>query len=357
MKSLLEVSRLFFKLGVISFGGPAAHIAMIHREVVIERKWMNEEHFLDLMAATALIPGPNSTEMVLHCGYHKAQKLGLVLAGLCFIVPACLMTGLLAYFYTLAYQFPNFESYFIGIKPIVLILIYQAITKLWPKAIKSKEYIITVLLVLGLGILGVGEITALLIGTLFSAFYFKTRNHFTNNSIALPAIFWVFAKIGSVLFGSGYVLIAYLQDEMVVKRAWLTSAQIADAIAIGQFTPGPVLSTATFIGYLLNGVQGAIAATIGIFLPSFLFVLILNPLIPRMRKSKILSLILDCLNAGVIGLMIYALIPLSKVSLNQPIGISTLIISSIVVYKFPKISSVKLVSMGLILGIILNCSS
>lgn len=350
--NILEIFKLFFKLGIVAFGGPAAHIAMVHKEVVENRKWMSDEHFLDLVGATSLIPGPNSTEMVIHCGYQRGGVLGLVVAGVSFIFPACLLTGLLAYFYTLAYQIPNYEAYLIGIKPVVLILIFQALRGLWKKAIKTNELILVALIVCILGFTGIGETFALFIGALLGFILLKSKNIFGQKSIALPAIFWIFTKIGSVLFGSGYVLIAYLQDEIVERRAWLTSAQIADAVAIGQFTPGPVLSTSTFIGYLLNGPWGAMAASIGIFLPSFIFVLILNPLIPKMRNSKNFSLLLDSVNAGAIGLMAYALYPLSKVSFLNPAGIIIFVISAALVWRYPKISSIKLVSIGLILGII-----
>ena len=180
----------------------------------------------------------------------------------------------------------------------------------------------------------------------------KTKDSFSSKSVALPAIFWVFAKIGSVLFGSGYVLIAYLQDEIVERRGWLTSMQIADAVAIGQFTPGPVLSTSTFVGYLLGGGWGAVLASIGIFLPSFLFVLVLNPLIPKMRNSKNFSLLLDSVNTGAIGLMAYALYPLGKITFLNPIGVIIFVISLAVIWKFPKISSLKLVGMGILLGVV-----
>lgn len=350
--NITEIFKLFFKLGIVAFGGPAAHIAMIHKEVVQERKWMSDEHFLDLVGATSLIPGPNSTEMVIHCGYQRGGVLGLITAGVSFIFPACLLTGILAYLYTLAYQIPNYEAYLIGIKPVVLILIFQALRGLWKKAIKTNELIIVAALVCLLGFTGIGEVFALFIGAAFGFILLKGKDHFRQNSIALPAIFWVFTKIGSVLFGSGYVLIAYLQDEIVEKRAWLTSAQIADAVAIGQFTPGPVLSTSTFIGYLLSGPWGAVVASVGIFLPSFIFVLILNPLIPKMRNSKNFSLLLDSVNAGAIGLMAYALYPLGKISFFNPKAILIFIITAFIVWKFPKVSSIKLVSLGLILGVL-----
>lgn len=352
MKKLNEIFKLFFHLGLVAFGGPAAHIAMIHKEVVNKRKWMDEEHFLDLVGATSLIPGPNSTEMVIHCGYQRGGIAGLFVSGVSFIFPACVLTGILAYLYTLAYQIPNFEAYMIGIKPVVIILIFQALQKLWKKAIKGYELAFVSLLVLGLGFSGIGEVYALFIGAFCGFIILKAKDSFGLKSIALPSIFWVFAKIGSVLFGSGYVLIAYLQDEIVENRGWLTSAQIADAVAIGQFTPGPVLSTSTFIGFLLNGGWGALAASVGIFLPSFLFVLILNPLIPKMRNSKNFSLFLDSVNAGAIGLMAYALYPLGKVAFLNPIGIGIFFIILGLLWKFPKISSLKLVSIGILLGVI-----
>jgi chromate transporter len=353
LQNLLKILKLFFHLGLVAFGGPAAHIAMIHKEVVDKRKWMDEKHFLDLVGATSLIPGPNSTEMVIHCGYHKGGVSGLFVAGISFILPACVLTGILAHLYTLAFKIPNFEAYMIGIKPVVIILIFQALQKLWSKAIKGYELALVSLLVCVLGFSGIGDAFALFIGAAFGFVFFKAKHSFSSKSVALPAILWVFAKIGSVLFGSGYVLIAYLQDEIVERRGWLTSAQIADAVAIGQFTPGPVLSTSTFVGYLLNGGWGAVMASIGIFLPSFLFVYALNPIIPKMRNSKNFSLLLDNVNAGAIGLMAYALFPLGKVAFTDPIGIIIFIITGGLVWKFPKISSLKLVCLGIILGILL----
>jgi chromate transporter len=353
MQNISEIFKLFFHLGIVAFGGPAAHIAMIHKEVVDKRKWMDEKHFLDLVGATSLIPGPNSTEMVIHCGYQRGGLAGLITAGVSFIFPACLLTGLLAYLYTQALHIPNFEAYMIGIKPVVLILIFQALKKLWKKAISNFELAAISVIVLALGLYGTSEVIALLIGATVGFTFIKAKNNFTANSIALPSIFWVFTKIGSVLFGSGYVLIAYLQDEVVNQRGWLTSAQIADAVAIGQFTPGPVLSTSTFVGYLLGGGWGAVLASIGIFLPSFLFVFFLNPLIPKMRNSKNFSILLDCVNAGAIGLMAYALYPLSKVAFVNPIGIIIFVITCALVWKFPKMSSFKLVSLGIFLGVLL----
>lgn len=360
---------MFFHLGLVAFGGPAAHIAMMHREVVGKRKWMDEAHFLDLVGATSLIPGPNSTEMVIHCGYHRGGVAGLFIAGIAFILPATILTGILAYIYVEFSKLPDFEIYLSGLKPVVIILIADALRKLWKKAIKTRELLIAAVFVFALGFI-IGEVAALFTGSLLAFAYLrmlKGRSLFSiDPSIAGASIFWVFAKIGSVLFGSGYVLIAYLQDELVNKRAWLTSAQIADAVAMGQFTPGPVLSTSTFVGYLLGNTSGAVLATIGIFLPSFLFVYFLNPLIPKMRGSKNFSLLLDCVNAGAVGLMALALVQLafgggfggdfgSEIgALTSYSGIATFALMGVVYWRFPKLASFWLVTLSLVVGFLIT---
>ncbi len=353
MSKINEIFQLFFKLGIIAFGGPAAHIAMVHKEIVEERKWMDNEHFLDLVGATSLIPGPNSTEMVIHCGFHRAGVKGLFVAGASFIFPACLLSGILAYFYTQAVQIPSFDQYLIGIRPIVLILIFQALKKLYKKAVSSYELAFVAIIVFLLGFTPISHFFSLIIGALLAYIIINIKVKNQLKSIEPISILLVFGKIGSILFGSGYVLISYLQYEVVEMRGWLTSSQIADAVAIGQFTPGPVLSTSTFIGYLLGNTQGAILATIGIFLPSFLFVYILNPLIPKMRNSQHFSLFLDGVNASAIGLMAYALIPLGKECLSVP-ALITLLLGVLIIYLKPKTSSLKLVLFGVITGTISN---
>lgn len=351
---LKEIFLLFFKLGLFAFGGPAAHIAMLHREVIEKRKWMSEEHFLDLVGATSLIPGPNSTEMVIHCAKHRGGTLGLFIGGLSFIVPACILTWILAYFYTeLSANYP-IADYMIGIKAGVVILIFSAVQKLAPKAVKTRELFGVAALVFICAVTGMNEVFALFLVTILGFLYLKYLNNFKLKSIEPITVFLIFLKIGSILFGSGYVLIAYLQDELVNQRGLLTNAQIADAIAIGQFTPGPVLSTSTFIGHQLAGVPGAVWATVGIFLPSFLFVMLLGPLIPKMRNSKNFSIFLDCINAGSLGLMAYAIIPLLQTALVNTSGIITMILLGIIYFKFPKISSVKLISLSFVIGIISN---
>jgi chromate transporter len=352
---IIEILKLFFHLGLVAFGGPAAHIAMIHKEVVEKRKWIDEKHFLDLIGATALIPGPNSTEMVIHCGLHRGGLIGMLVAGLSFILPACLITGVLAYAYVEFSSVPNFDQYMLGLRPVVMILIFEATKKLWKKAIKENFYIFIALIVFILGLLSIGEVWALLCGGIIGFFILKYQQKTTLKMIEPLGLFLVFAKIGSVLFGSGYVLVAYLQDELITKRGWLTVAQLTDAIGIGQFTPGPVLSTSTFIGYITGGSWGAVAATIGIFAPSFVFVYLLRSLIPKMRSSKNFSLFLDAINAGVIGMMGYALVFLGKYTLNNPASLITLAIMSLLYFKFSsKFNAITLVLIGGVLGPLVN---
>lgn len=345
-----EIASLFVKMGVMAFGGPAAHIAMLHKEVVDRRKWLTDDHFMDLVGATSLIPGPNSTEMVMHTGHQRGGVAGLFTAGAAFVLPACILTGILAYLYSLGEKLPLFTDFLIGIKPVVMILIYQAVRKLWGKAIKSTELAIVAGAVCLMALSGLSEVVALALGGLGGYIAHKLMAKPDKAQVAVAGVFWVFLKIGCVLFGSGYVLIAYLQDEVVNQRGWLTTGQIADAIAFGQFTPGPVLSSATFVGYQLAALPGAVVATLGIFLPSFFFVWLLNPLVPKMRKSKDFGLILDCVNAGALGLMAYALIPLGQVSLSHWVGIVVGILGVALVYFKPKINAMILVALGMGLG-------
>ena len=322
---LKEVAIVFFRLGCFAFGGPAAHIAMMEEEVVTKRKWMTRSYFLDLIGTTNLIPGPNSTEMTMHCGYERAGKKGLFVAGLAFIFPAIIITAILAYFYVKYGDLPKVKPFVIGIKPAVLAIIASAVIKLGKKAVKTIELTVIGVLVLVASLLGVNEVFALLtagvVGMLY--FYLKERKVNSLNSIMpfflvsgvsasivkITAInvFWTFLKVGAILYGSGYVLFAYLDAELVTK-GWLTRVELLDAIAVGQFTPGPVLSTSTFIGYQLSGLSGALAATTGIFLPSFLFVLILNPYISRMQQSKVLRYFLDAVNVAAVAIMLAVLI-------------------------------------------------
>ncbi len=368
---LIEVATVFFRLGCIAFGGPAAHIAMMEDEVVQKRKWMDRQHFLDLIGATNLIPGPNSTEMVMHCGHERAGIAGLFVAGVCFVFPAVVITGVLAWFYTSYGQLPEVTPFIFGIKPAVLAIIASAILKLGKKALKNWEIGAIGMLVLIVSLLGINEITALLSGGILGALYFysKSRLVTTAKSIApfflfkisttaliklsTLKVFWTFLKVGAILYGSGYVLFAYLDAELVTK-GWLTRLELIDAIAVGQFTPGPVLSTATFIGYQLAGFWGAVAATIGIFLPSFLFVLLLNPLVPKMRKSKILSYFLDSVNIAAVAIMLSVLYVMSLDTLIDWKSITITLLSVFMIFGLKKVNPMWIVLGGSILGYLLS---
>ncbi|MDG1914385.1 MAG: chromate efflux transporter [Crocinitomix sp.] len=329
---LKEVALVFFKLGCFAFGGPAAHVAMMEEEVVNKRKWMDRQYFLDLMGATNLIPGPNSTEMTMHCGHERAGKLGLFVAGICFIFPAVVITGFLAWLYLTYGALPEVEGFVYGIKPAVLAIIAGAIFKLGKKALKSTELGIIGALVVVACFLDVHEIIALLTAGITGMLYFKAKNGIkldkndkkawlpfllvgssapASVAVTSATVFWTFLKVGAILYGSGYVLFAYLQAELV-DTGYMTLNELIDAIAVGQFTPGPVLSTATFIGFQLSGFWGALGATAGIFLPSFLFVLILNPLIPRMRKSTVLRYFLDAVNIAAVAVMLVVLFEMAR---------------------------------------------
>ena len=369
--NLLEVAQVFFKMGCIAFGGPAAHIAMMEEEVVNKRKWMSRQYFLDLIGVTNLIPGPNSTEMTMHCGHERAGVPGLFVAGISFIFPAVVITGFFAWLYTTYGSLPNVEPFVFGIKPAVLAIIAGAILKLGKKALKGWELGVLGLLVLAASLLGFNEVTVLLIAGLLGTIYFTSKSKLNDTpksivplvllqasstavlKITSIKVFWTFLKVGSVLYGSGYVLFAYLDAELVTT-GWLTQQELMDAIAVGQFTPGPVLSTATFIGYQLTGFWGAIAASLGIFLPSFLFVLVLNPLIPKMRKSKVLRYFLDSVNVAAVAVMLGVLFEMSRVILiNDWRAIVIAVISIGITFGLKKSNAMWTVLGGSLLGYLL----
>lgn len=367
---LKEVALVFFKLGCFAFGGPAAHIAMMEDEVVTKRKWMTRDYFLDLIGTTNLIPGPNSTEMTMHCGYERAGKTGLFVAGIAFIIPATIITALLAYLYVKYGALPEVEPFIFGIKPAVLAIIASAVLKLGKKAIKTIELTVLGILVLAASLLGVNEVFALLTAGILGMLYFFVKDKARGNlnsfapllltsgfgfgltKISALNVFWVFLKVGAILYGSGYVLFAYLDAELVT-RGWLTRVELIDAIAVGQFTPGPVLSTSTFIGYQLSGFPGALAATTGIFLPSFLFVLILNPFIPKMRKSKILRYFLDAVNVAAVAVMLAVLIVMTKETILDWKTIVIALVSALLVFR-TKVSPIWIIIIGSALGYILT---
>ncbi len=368
-KSLLDIAALFLKLGATAFGGPAAHIAIMEREVVRRRGWLTHEHFLDLMGATNLIPGPNSTEMTMHIGYERAGWRGLFVAGACFILPAALITLAFAYLYKTYGNIPAVAPFFIGIKAVVIAIILQAVYNLALKAVKTIPLAFIGLLILVATLAGINEIAAVLGGGLLSVMWFEGKKLFLKseingwlpilllqgNAIALSQVsfaklFFIFFKIGALLFGSGYVLVAYLEEELVTRLEWLTQNQLLDAIAIGQFTPGPLFTTATFIGYQLAGVGGAIVATLGIFLPAFLFVWVLNPLVPRMRQNKFLGSFLNGVNVAAVAVMLVVCLQLGYELISDWRQIIIGLVSILVLFLFPKLNTAWLILGGALVG-------
>ena len=368
IKDLKEIAKLFLKLGSIAFGGPAAHIAMMEDEVVKKRKWITQQHFLDLIGSTNLIPGPNSTEMTMHCGHERAGRKGMFIAGFCFILPAVVITSIFAWLYQKYGKLPEVTPFIYGIKPAVIAIVLMAAYRLGKKAIKNSTLALLGMIGIVASLIGVNEIIILFgtgaIGLL--CYYFKKNNTTFNSLTPLLIIktlasvqlgnlkiFLTFLKIGAILYGSGYVLFAFLDSELV-SNGWLTRQELIDAIAVGQFTPGPVLSTATFIGWQINGFSGAIAATLGIFLPSFIFVLILNPLIPKIRKSKIVSSALDAVNVAAVALIIAVCIQMGKDILTDWKTCIISLLSIFIVFTFKKVNSVFIVLGSSLVGYLLS---
>ena len=377
-----ELALLFLRLGTIAFGGPAAHIAMMEDEVVRRRRWISHEAFLDMVGACNLIPGPNSTEMAIHIGHRRAGFAGLAVAGACFIVPAVAITIVIAWAYVRFGSMPQVAGALYGIKPVIIAVVVQALWRLWPSAARTRRLILITLAATGAALLGCNEIAILFAAGLITiALYFvanpaRPRDGITAGAmVAIPALpatasavasaaaivgaaaapfslgtmFLLFVKIGAVLFGSGYVLIAFLQADFVDRLHWLTRGQLLDAVAVGQFTPGPVFSTATFIGYLLGSTSGAIVATIGIFLPAFVFVAISGPLLPRLRRSPIAGAFLDGVNAASLALMIAVTWDLGREAIIDLTTVALAILGAIGLIRF-RLNSVWLVLAGGLIG-------
>lgn len=358
---LKEVAKLFLRLGCIGFGGPAVHIAMMEEEVVRKRKWITPEHFIDLIGATNLIPGPNSTEMAMHCGHERAGGKGLVVAGVCFIAPAVVITAVFAWAYQQYGRLPEVKPFIYGIKPAIISVVVALMITLGKKALKSVELWVIGVIAAALSIYGLNEIFVLFGAGLVGVIIHQFKNGKPTLNGFLPVlsissvhlkIFWLFLKIGSILYGSGYVLFAFLDAELV-KTGMLSKQTLVDAIAVGQFTPGPVFSSATFIGWQIAGLPGAVAATIGIFLPSFLFVTFLNPLIPRLRSSKIMSVFLDTVNVASIAIILAVCVEMFQASIIDWRSITILATGLIVSMVFKKLNSAFVVIGGAVLGYLL----
>lgn len=366
---LKEIAASFLRLGTVAFGGPAAHIAMMEEEFVRRRVWVSRADFLDMLGASNLIPGPSSTEMAIHIGHQRAGWRGLAVAGICFILPAMLMVMVFAWAYTRFGSLPEVRSGLYGVKPVIIAVILQAFWGLSRAAVKNAFLAVVGLAATIAALAGLNVLVVLLAaGCVASARVAIREPRLSSHpaslafllpssalSVAVPVslsgLFLVFLKFGAVIFGSGYVLLAFLQADLVTRLHWLSQAQLLDAVAVGQVTPGPVFTTATFIGYLLGGVPGAVIATIGIFLPGFLFVAASRPLIPRIRASKMAGAFLDGVNVGAVALMIAVTWQLSRAALVDLPTAAIGMASAIGLICF-RLNSVWLLGGGALLGFV-----
>ena len=369
------LAAVFLKLGVIAFGGPAAHIAMMEDEVVRRRRWLAREDFLDLLGATNLIPGPNSTEMAIHVGHRKAGWAGLLIAGLSFILPAAIIVTGFAWAYVRYGSLPQATGVLYGVKPVIIAVVLQALWSLSRAALKTKLLACVCAAGAALTLLGFNELIILLAAGIVACLGKKLseqrRGRSDIRAVIVPVplafaaqaagaaafglwpLFLFFLKVGSVLFGSGYVLLAFLRADLVERWQWLTESQLLDAVAVGQVTPGPVFTTATFIGYVLGGLPGAAVATVGIFLPAFFFVAVSGPLVPRIRRSATAGAFLDGVNAASLSLMAVVTWQLGEAALVDWLTVALFVVSLVLLLKF-HLNSAWLVLGGALVGLILG---
>lgn len=370
--ALREVIALFLKMGFTAFGGPAAHLAIMHDEVVRRRKWLTEEEFLDLIAATNLIPGPNSTEMVIHIGYLRAGWPGLIASGACFILPAMAITMAMAWAYVRYGETPQVASVLDGVQPVIIVIILQALWLLGRKALKDSLTAVIAAVTMIMALLRLNEVLIMFAGGIAGMLAYALRRRgrapvaalVPLGGLSLPALasavpysittlFLAFLKIGAVLYGSGYVLIAFLRADLVQRLGWLTESQLIDAIAVGQVTPGPLFTTATFIGYVLGGPWAGAVATVGIFLPAFVFVALSNPLIPKLRASPWTAGFLDSIIAASLGLMAAVTLQLGLAELRTPLAIGLAAAATFLLFRL-KVNSMVLVGGAALLGLLLG---
>lgn len=373
--SLLELARLFLRLGVTAFGGPAVHVAMMEDEVVRRRQWLTREQFLDFLGATNLIPGPNSTEMAIHIGLVRAGWTGLLVAGVSFIAPSALIVGVIAWIYARFGTLVQVEALLYGVKPAAMALVAQALIRLAPTALRSWTVTLVAAACVAAAAAGMHEIVLLataggvmalstlvrrpgglaraglaLWGAIGAGTTCAAEVAAATASVRLWPLFLVFAKAGALLYGSGYVLLAFLRADLIERYGWLTEAQLLDAIAVGQATPGPLFTTATFIGYILGGTPGAILATAGIFLPAFVFVAVAGPLVPRLRRSAAAGAALDGVNAAALALMAVVSWQLGRAALVDPLTVAIAVASLIALVRF-RVNSAWLIGAGALAGL------
>ena len=373
--SLWTLALLFLRLGTTAFGGPAAHIAMMEDEVVRRRRWLTHDEFLDLLGATNIIPGPNSTELAIHIGHQQAGWPGLLVAGVSFILPAVLIVAAFAWAYVRYGSLPQVAGVLYGVKPVIIAIVLQALWSLGRAAIKTKFLALVALAAVVLSFLRVHELLVLFgAGLIVGLMRMIPRHIRSGSNLLLPIsaspvalwqvsaaaatpfglwpLFLFFVKVGAVLYGSGYVLLAFIRADLVERWHWLTETQLLDAIAVGQVTPGPVFTTATFIGYVLGGTQGALVATLGIFLPAFFFVAVSGPLVPRIRQSPTAGAFLDGVNAAALALMFVVTYELGRAAIVDLTTIILAVISAIILFRF-RLNSAWLVLGGAVIGLLL----
>jgi len=377
--SLAELAVIYLRLGLTAFGGPAAHIAMMHREFVEDRKWLSEADFLDLLGTVNLIPGPNSTQMAIFIGKMRAGLAGLVLAGICFILPAALLVSGCAWAYVRYGASPNVQHLMTGVKPVIIAVIAQATWSLLRATVKSRLLSAFGLAAIGMSLAGIaplgivfgsGACTVVvkwlqgkrkesvlpLLGLIVLVASFVVfamvlgHGELARVSFGIGPLFLFFLKVGAVLYGSGYSLLAYLNHDLVSRWRWLTKGQLLDAVSVGQFTPGPVFTTATFIGFFLGGPVGAIAATLGIFLPSFGFVALSAKFIPKAKESGVLRAFMDGVNVASLALMAVVALQLGETAIRDWISIAIAVASLILLIRF-RVNSAWLMAGGALIGL------
>jgi chromate transporter len=366
---LTELALFFLRLGTTAFGGPAAHIAMMEDELVRRRHWLSREKFLDLLGASNLIPGPSSSEVAIHIGYLCAGWRGLLIAGSCFILPAALMVTGLGWLYVRFGKLPAIANILYGIKPVVIAVVLQALWSLGRTAVKTTFLGFVAVFSLLLSVFGLHPLLLLLLAGGIACVPTLKTSRVSLSALPLLTIgsgmltstatfsqlslFLIFLKLGATVFGSGYVLLAFLRTDLVAHRGWLTDAQLVDAVAVGQVTPGPVFTTATFIGFILGGIRGAILSTVGIFLPAFLLVALSGPLVPRIRKSKVAGTFLDGVNVASLALMAAVTWQLGRASLVDTETALLAVASLIALLRF-RVNSAWLVLVGATVGLLMT---
>lgn len=369
--SLPEMARVFLKLGCTAFGGPAGHIGLMEDELVRRRGWLTRETFLDRLGAVNLLPGPNSTEMALYIGLLRAGWAGLLVAGACFILPAAAMVAALAWAYVRYGMVPQVAGVLYGTKPVIIAIVVQALWNLGRTAVKTRFLAAIGIVAIVAGALGFNPVLLLFVSGLAPAGALALRGATERKppraavlgllsgaataasakAVGLGTLFLYFCKVGAVLFGSGYLLLAFLRSDLVVRWHWLTESQLLDAIAVSQVTPGPLSTAATFIGYILAGPAGAVLATIGIFLPGFVLVAASGRLLPRLRGSRIAGAFLDGVNVGALALMVVVSWQLGRAAVVDWTTVGLAAASAVLLMRY-RVNSLWLIFGGAAVGFV-----